>query len=342
MRFRTFGLTTSLLLATPAFAATGAIQNTSTTGSLNVDASGSVRSAQFGSAKATLLAGDTKVWASPSGIGLNAVGSLASISGSTQTAIGTCTGSASVGQVTANASLGAQVGRIAKTGFTPLGGGSECNASVAASLVSVSGSCQTAAGTFGVGAQGPNAKAGCSCTGCTASVAWATVSGSYETPTVGGCGIAGSVAVNGGASAGVGVGAQGAAKGVGGSLTLGPLSAGISVNISKFDPAAMGQCAEHAAEAVAKTAGKIADGVAKTAGNVASAVASTAGNAWHDATSWVPCIFGCSSPKPATADGGSSAPGSNVNRNALTNAVAANSSSGTSTGHGVVRNQFSQ
>lgn len=186
---------------------------------------------------------------------------------------GPCTASVGVGNVSAEASIGfdpaieREVGPGASNPPGEGGIGPSCTLSAEASLVSIEGECKTPVGTFGANAQGVGAEASCGCDGCEASAYWAKAEGSYTTPSIGGCGIKGSVTVTGGAMAGVGIGAEKVGD-AGGGITVGPVKIGAGVNIDELDLGATADCIADAAAAVADTAVAIGEGIVDIGGDI--------------------------------------------------------------------------
>ena len=354
-----FVVTGALLsLGVPAWAdaPTGTVTNESQTGSARVTLEGSVASTEIApGVEGSLLHGDATFFANPGEIGFEASGSLAQISAEHQFGDGQngadCTGSAGIGVVTADARLGIGVnsedrrpslttdsrGRSHRTNGqfasnkernrAKIPPGIECSASVSANLAEVKGECAVTVGgvdlgTVGATVDGPGAKAECTCSGCEIGAYLVNVEGSYDSPSIGGCGLKASAHVKGGAGVGLKLGAGGASKGVGGRLAVGPFSIDAGISIDQFDPAAMGDCALTALKnvgdlavntfnAVSNTLGDIGN----TAGNMLSSAGDALGSAAHSLCFW------CSddSPKPSAP---AAIPGTNVARNAPTNPLA--------------------
>lgn len=194
---------------------------------------------------------------------------------------GPCTASVSVGNVSAEASVGVGLDPFFEREYGPGAsnpkptspdaqngvGGVSCTLSAEASLVSVEGECKTPVGTFGASAQGVGAEASCGCDGCEAAAYWAKVEGSYTTPSIGGCGIKASATVTGGAMAGAGIGAKKVGD-AGGGITLGPFEVGAGLNIDEFDPGATVGCITDALEAVGDGFVAIGNGLVDIGGSI--------------------------------------------------------------------------
>ena len=176
-------------------------------------------------------------------------GGLAVLSGSANASLGYNRAAPSSGPRAANGvNRGRETSREAKTGGKCGALGQAAGAGVEGSLVSVSGECATAAGTFGGKVNGAAASATINL--CKAELKADLIYGevSYESPSISGCGVSASAVVTAGAGVGLGVGVQRVGT-VGGGGRIGPVKVGVGANV-KIDGKGVAKCAKDAVKKV--------------------------------------------------------------------------------------------
>ena len=254
---------------------------------------------------------------------------------------GPCTASVGIGNVSAEASVGVGLDPFFEREYGPGAtnpkpdakspggpGAISCTLSAEASLISIEGECKTPVGTFGASAQGVGAEASCGCDGCVAEAYWAKAEGSYTTPSIGGCGIKGSVTVTGGVMAGVGVGAERVGD-AGGGITLGPFEVGAGVNIDEFNLGEAAGCIGDAAVAIGNAAVAVGEGIVDIGssiiggiGDVGSSIIGGIGDLGGGIIDGIGGLFGGGGGGGGGLFGGLFGGGDNSPRNAPTRAIA--------------------